>query len=130
MRDYQATNNPYVLPEDVYRQTLWFIRGYYRRQEEANSILEESPAPSDGLPHGSGTSDPVSNKADRRAALTRSNDIIDREREEIPVEYREAVWQNIHFRTPYPVFADRHTYGRYKSKLIYLVAISAGFLQP
>lgn len=128
MRDYQATNNPYALPEDVYRQSLWFIRGYYRRREEAAAILDESPAPSDGLPHGSGTSDPVSAKAARRSDLIRDNEIIDREREKIPAEYREAVWQNIHFRTPYPVYADRHTYGRYKSKLIYLVALSKGYL--
>lgn len=127
MRDYQPSNNRWVLPEDVYRQTLWFIRGYYRRQEEANSILEESPAPADGQPHGGSSSDPVGQKAERRLALTRSNDIIDKAKSRIPSEYREAVWQNLLFRTPYPVYADRHTYGRYKSKLIYMVAVGAGF---
>lgn len=129
MRDYQATTNRWVLPEDVYRQTLWFIRGYYRRQEEAENIIDASPSPADGLPHGSGTSDPVSQKVAQRVALTRSNDLIDEQRAKIPAEYRDAVWQNIQFRTRYPDYADRHTYGRWKSKLVYMVAVAAGFYE-
>jgi len=34
---------------------------------------------------------------------------------DLPEEYRSGVWNNILFGSPYPIDADRTTYGRYKS---------------
>ena len=67
MRDYQRTKGKYILPREVYHQTIWIIRDYYRLKEEAEAILHESPGPSDGQPHGmNGISDPNASKAIRR----------------------------------------------------------------
>lgn len=120
MKDYQS--KAYDLPHDVYMQTLWFIRGYKRRQVEADAILYASPAPPDGMPKGSGTSDPVSSKASKRECLLDKNKMIDDALSIIPEEYREAIFANVAYRVPYPNFADRTTYSRWRVRFITAVA--------
>lgn len=123
MRDYQRTKGKYILPREVYHQTIWIIRDYPRMKEDADAILVESPGPSDGLPRGKGgTSDPNAGKAIRREELLAKIRVIDRELARIPREYRKAIWQSIMYRTPYPMDAERSTYGHIKSMFIYRVA--------
>ncbi len=116
MKDYQSKQ--YDIPHDEYMQTLWFIRGYYRRESEAEAILEGSPEPPDGMPRGTMTSDTVASKAIHRAKLMDKNKIIDSAAEAIPEPYRRAVWNNVIFRTPYPAFADKSTFSRYRVAFI------------
>ena len=114
MKDYQRQKgNRYILPRTLYHQTVWQIRDYYRLKEQADAILEESPPPPDGQPHGTSIGDQVAVKAIR---------LIEKEKQMIPKEYRDGVWNNILFGTAYPDDADRSTYGRYKSKFVYSVA--------
>ena len=132
MRDYQRhLNNKYILPTDVYKQTLEIIRGYYRMEADLKTILEEMASLGDGMPHGPSVSDPVASKASRRENMKRRIDIIDAALLEIPEEYRGAVWRHIGWynvqtgkldQYPWPPYADVSTYARWKSKLIYLVA--------
>lgn len=66
MRDYQLMkNNPYYLPRDTYKLTLSFIRSYPQLKEQLDDVIAESPAPPDGLPKGSSTSDPTAQRAAR-----------------------------------------------------------------
>ena len=127
MRDYQRKkNNKYILPSAVYHQTIWTIRDYYRMKEEADAILTESSSALDGMPHGNRTVDVVTKKAIRRELLVEKVSAIDSALSEVPSEYRGPIWKNILYRTPFPTYADRSTYGRNKSKFIASVAERLG----
>ena len=128
MRDYQRKKGKYTLPNTVYHQVLWQIRDYYRLKDEAQAVLDESPPPPDGLPHGDPDPDGVLKKAMRRIDLLRVTDMIDDELEQIPKEYRRGVWLNILYRTAFPNDAGRSTYARYKSRMIYHLAERQGLI--
>ena len=119
MRDYQRKkNNKYLLPSAVYHQTIWTIRDYYRMKEEADAILTESSAAIDGMPHGNSTPDIVYKKAVRRETLIVKTSAIEAALSDIPAEYQKPIWQNILYGTPFPIHADRSTYGRNKARFI------------
>lgn len=123
MRDYQRKKgNSYRLPKDVYRSTLWTIRGYHRMKDEATAILLESPAPPDGQPRGTATGDEVFSKAARREALLLKVKAIDEALEIVPPEYRRGVWNSVQYFDAFPIDADRSTYGRWKSRFVYEAA--------
>ena len=44
MREYQ-TRKEKVLPKDIYMVTLHMIRGYYRRKENLEDMIDEGPDP-------------------------------------------------------------------------------------
>ncbi|MBK5254332.1 MAG: hypothetical protein JJE03_07760 [Peptostreptococcaceae bacterium] len=123
MRDYQRQKgNKYLLPRTLYHQTIWQIREYYRLKSQVDAILEESPSPPDGQPHGTGIGDEVACKVIRRENKMSVIKVIEKEKNAIPKEYRDGVWDNIQFGAPYPMDADRTTYGRYKSRFVYNIA--------
>lgn len=106
------------LPYDEYMIALWYIRGYNRRKEEERAILEESAAPSDGMPRGSGVSDPVEDKAMKRIRLREQNEIVDRALLNIPPEYRRAIWENVVYRKPYPQTANKNTFSMWRVRFV------------
>lgn len=125
MRDYQPqVNNKYYLPDTTYKLSLAMIRDYYHTKTMIDAILYESPAPPDGMPRGSGVSDPTSSKAMRLEEYYDKIRKIDDALDTIPKIYQRGVWDNIMFGTPYPGDAARSTYSSYKSKFIYGVADS------
>ena len=130
MVDRQSTrNNKYLLPTPVYHQTIWLIRDYARMIEQMNDILLSSPAPADGQPRGS-RSYRVSEttiKVEKRETLRKKTTAIESALKIIPEEYRKPIWDNIQERKPYPLYADRTTYCRWKSRFIYNVAINADY---
>lgn len=129
MRDYQRKkNNKYILPNAVYHQTLWCIRDYYRMKERMDEILMESPAPPDGMPSDHNLSNEPQNKAEKRDPLFIKTQIIESSLTEIPEEYRKGVWENIQHGSGFPRTADRSTYGRWKSRYIYSVAVKMEFI--
>lgn len=123
-RDYQRTkNNKYILPRAVYHQTIWRIRDYYRLKCEADYLLSTSAVNTENESvQNSQISDPVATKAIRREKLLEDVCTVDRALKEIPPEYRKGVWENIMFGKAYPLDADRSTYGRYKSRFVYILA--------
>ena len=128
-RDYQRIKkNKYRLPHDAYHATLWAIRGYERMKAEAEAILEESPPPPDGQPRGTGKGDEVASKAQRREEYLRKISAIDEAFEIVPPEYRRGVWRSIVYFDPFPVDADRSTYGRWKSRFVYEAATRLGII--
>ena len=106
------------LSHDEYMVSLWFIRGYNRRKEEEQAILEESAAPSDGMPRGTDISDPVEDKAMKRMRLREQNEIVERAIQRVPKEYRRAVWENVLYGKPYTNYAHKSTYSGYRVKFI------------
>ena len=121
MNDYQRKKTKYILPKAVYHTALWKIRDYYRQKEIANDMIDERGSCS-GWYSGARISDKVASTAIRRESFLKELKAIDDALKEIPEEYRSAVWNNIQFQQPYPLHADRSTYGRYKSRFIFLVA--------
>lgn len=73
-------------------------------------------------------SDTVANTVFKREKYISEIGTINEALEEIPFEYRQAVWNNIQFGQAYPLNADRTTYGRYKSKFIYKLAERFGLI--
>lgn len=122
MKDYARTTGRYILPRNLYMQTVYQIRDYHRLKEEADSILDASPAPADGQPKGSTVSSTVERKAMRRDRILQTIGVIDHAKSMIPEEYREGVWQNVMYRTAYPDDAHRNTYSLHKSRFVYMVA--------
>ena len=128
MKDYNPKKGKYILPAPVYFQVIWQIRGYYLYKDMADAIIDESPGMGDGMPHGSPSPDGVFNKAVRRMKYTAITDLIDSELEKIPSEYRQGVWNNIVYRTAFPIDAGRATYAKYKSRFIYQIAEGEGLI--
>ena len=129
MRDYQRTKGKYILPDAVYHQVLWQIRDYYRLKTEAEAIIEETGGiMGDGMPHGSPKDDGIFRKVERRMALLSLVEMVDAEMAMIPKEYQQGVWRNILYRTAFPQDADRTTYARYKSRMIFNIAKRQGLV--
>lgn len=121
-RDYQRKkNNRYILPKTVYHCTLWKIRDYYRLKDEADAMINHKGDDTCQVQGGS-PSDPVMVAVVKRERYIKEVDIISNSLKCMPVEYRQGVWENIHFGQAFPLCADRSTFGRYKSKYIYTVA--------
>lgn len=121
--DYQRTkNNKYILPREVYNETLWAIRDYPRMKKEVETIMVQSPPPPDGLPRGTNTGDETYIKAMQREKYITKMHAIDKALNTIPQEYRKGVWGNLVHGKPYPRDAAVRTYGRNKAAFIYRVA--------
>lgn len=121
-------NNKYILPSAVYNKTIWQIRDYYRLKEAREAILNQSTT-MDGMPRGSGVGDPTFRKAEKLARVTDTIKVIEDAIEQIPSVYRKGIWDSIQFRSPYPLDADRSTYGRMKSRFVYLVARKLDYIE-
>lgn len=128
-RDYQRTKrNPWILPHNLYRQTLYAIRDYNRIKEEYEYLIMGQPAEMDGQPKGTQTSDPTAATAAKAERLHNQLRAIDDAKKVIPEEFIKGVWDNIVYDSPYPLDAGRATYSRYKSRFIYEVAKNRTFL--
>lgn len=124
MRDYQRIkNNPYYLPRDVYRLTLSFIRSYPQLKDKLDAVINESPAPPDGMPRGSSVGDPTEKRAERIEPLTGDIRIIERALELAPLDYQRPILDSIIYYKPYPQWADRTTFSRWKQRVIYDVYV-------
>lgn len=122
MRDYQRTkNNPYYLEQSTYKLTLAFIRTYPTLRETLVDTIEESPPPPDGMPRGTGTGDSTASKATRIEPLHDDITIIDNALKIIPEEYRQAILDSIINYKPYPLWADRSTFWRWKQRFVFEV---------
>lgn len=119
---YVPRRGKYILPNNVYLQVVYQIRDYFRLLEECQSILDESPAPPDGQPKAECQGSIVESKVLKRDRSLKIINVIDKEKENIPKEYRQGVWDNIMHGKSFPKDAGRATYSRYKSKFIYEVA--------
>ena len=65
------------ISQDRYRELLHFCRQYPEWKKEANSLLGIRAIKADGLPHGSGKSDPVAIAAEKREKLIEKITIVD-----------------------------------------------------
>lgn len=120
MRDYIPKT--YSLPKAVYYQALYAVRDYDRLRAEYDDILHASAAPPDGLPHGSGSGQPVADKAIRLNAISTKLTAIERALNGIPPEYRRGVLDNVRYGAPYPYTASYPTWSRWRRRFLWLAA--------
>jgi len=113
--------NPYVLPENLYRQILYLIKDYDRIKLQWSEELYTSPG-RDGGPRGSRISDPTFSKALKRLRLEEDLKAMDKALTQIPEEYREHVINHSRYGIRFPDWADRKTWFKYQSKYIFHVA--------
>ena len=127
MREYQ-TQREKVLPKDVYMTTLHIIRGYYRRKENLQDMLDESPDPDQAKAKGGTPGSPTESKAVRREKDRDVVAAIDKALGSIPKEYRHGVWQKVMYNAPYPDDAHITTYSRYKADFVIMAAHNLGLV--
>lgn len=120
MRDYRLKTSK--LPEHIYLQVRGIVKGYENMLAEYEAIPTESPSPPDGQPRGTGISNATMRQALKRADLARKIEAVEAAYSLIPEEYRVGVWENVTKGKPYPSYADRGTYWRYKANFYRNVA--------
>jgi len=74
---YTPVANQIGITKARYLELLHFCRQYDDWKREANSLLGISAIRMDGLPHGSGKSDPVARAAERRERLLAKMSIVE-----------------------------------------------------
>lgn len=125
MREYQ-TRKEKVLPKDVYMTTLNMIRGYYRRKENLEDIIDEGPDPRQPHAKGGQPGDPTRSKAMKRWDDREVVTAIDKALDAVPKEYRHGVWQKVMYNAPYPDDAAAKTYSNYKAQFVIRAAVYLG----
>ncbi len=132
MTIYQRhTSNPYILPDNLYRQMVWLVRDYDRFKHMYNSILQESGYRSNNkVSGGSYKADPTAGAAIRRSKLAEKIEAVDYGLSKIPKEYRAGIEKHSKYRTPYPPIADRTTWFRWQSRFYHAVAEKLGEVEP
>lgn len=122
MRNYQPQHkNPYILPHNLYMQTLYLIRDYDRLKREYVDSIEETPS-KDGQPRGTRIPDPTASKAIQLENISQKLGAIERSLEMVPVEYRNHVLCKILYGTRYPDYASRNTWSMHRCRFIHNVA--------
>lgn len=78
MRRYIPCWDSIGIKKDRYLELLYFCRQYTEWKTEAGSLIGTHGMKLDGMPHGSGVSDPVVISAERRAVLLEKIDMVNR----------------------------------------------------
>lgn len=120
--------NKYQLPGTVRMRVIWLVRDYDRMKAEYYSLLDNGNGPPDGQPRGSTTGNPTERIGAKRAELSRNLEAIEQALNIIPTEYRRGVWNNVVYRSRYPMDAGEATYRRWKKKFLYNIAKNMNFI--
>lgn len=128
-RVYQPQlNNDNWIPHELYMQIIHIIRDYDRMKSELNDLIEESPAPSDGQPRGTQTSDPTVRKALKVSVTSDKIRAVEKAIASIPEEYQDDILENIKHNKPFPDYGNRKTWSKWKGRLIRNVGINLNYL--
>ena len=124
MRDYNPTKGMYVLPNNLWRQTISMIRDYKRLVIEYNDRMDEGMSIGNETPGGktNSTGDPTSAKAIKLSSISERIRAVERAKLIIPYEYMDGIWRHIIYRRRFPDDADRSTYTRWQQRFVYEVA--------
>lgn len=122
MQDYQhKRDNPYFLPQTLYRRVLSVIRDYRRQRGEVNDILygthNAEVVVTGGIPKS-----PVESIAIRLEKYTADIEAVEKALEKIPPEYRKSVFENIADGKRFPETAHYNTWLRWRKRFVYYVA--------
>lgn len=103
-------------------QTLYAVKDYDRIKAEYIDIIAEGHCP-DGTPNGNSPGDPTGQKAVRALSVSAEIEQIERALEELPLEYRKGVFDNIRY-GGWPVDPPAHykTWLRWRQRFLFQVA--------
>lgn len=132
-KEYTLKSSKYYLGSDeLYRETLYFIRQY----PEYVRILQEPMAGSsagnqDGIGSGHRVSRPTEMQAINRAELNHRVNIIDKAIRVVPMDYRDGVWNHVIYQAKYTedeifFFANINTWKLWTQRFVYEVAVQRG----
>ena len=122
MRHYkQKRKTKDMLPHCIYMQVLYIIKDYPRLKEEYNNIIHETHV-NDGQPRGNKTGDPTASKAAKIVSISDKISAIEKAQNDIPLEYRNAIINNIMFGIRYPDYASKNTWSAWRKKYMNSVA--------
>ena len=111
----------YALPNELYRQTVWFIKQYEQKQTEYKTVFW-SYVEADGQPRATMPGNPTQSRGMRAARLSQDLKAVEDALQRLPEYYREPVLQNTVNKKPWPCLADRKTYCKYKRMFVWWVA--------
>ena len=122
--DYQRKkNNPYFLPNTLYKRVLAVIRDYDRQRSEIVDILYSLPEKDmTEVPIDNGTGRPTEKKAIKLSLYQNDVDAVVSALEKLPIEYRQGVFKNIVYRERFSDIAAYRTWIRQKQRFVYEVA--------
>ena len=126
MKEYQPKSSK--LSHTAYMLTVYFIRGHDERQAEYASVIGIGSVPQDVMLHGTIKSDPTALQAEKLIKLGKKIDAVERALQRIPEEYRNGVYSSIAYRTPYPDYANKNTWTRWRISFITYVAEAMEFI--
>lgn len=96
------------------RELLWRIRAEFLDSlREREEVLEASPAPTDGQPRGTVTSNPTQQKAVRLTEVGRFYDAVMASLRVIPENYRDEILMAAVYGQPYPDWAAKKTFAKW-----------------
>ena len=87
---------------------------------EQNAVIIASPETHSGAKSEHG--DPTANKGIKLAMMSNETDAVDFAMQDIPAEYRSAIWENILYNVPYSVPANKNTFRYWRSKFCHSIA--------
>lgn len=125
MKVYQLKSTKYSMPKNLYMETYYAIKSYPEIVMELEYALTNNST-TFGDPKSSDISNYPERYMLRHEEMIRKRDAIDEAISIIPEEYREAIIDNIFFGKPYPLYASRSTYSRWKHRFIYEVSNRLG----
>lgn len=129
MRDYQPhKNNPYWLPNTLYRRVLAVVRDYDRMVEEYKEIVHET-ASGDGQPRSPVPGDPVERKVERMDRLWQDIRAIELALARIPKDLQKPIIQKVktdHWPMDVPI--GKNGPGYWKKRFLYWVAENKHFV--
>lgn len=117
MKEYQPKWSEKHLPHNVYMSVIYIIRDYPRVKALRDSIIDETTPASGGSPAGS-YSQPTESKAIRLVELSDKCSAIERALEVVPAEYRDGIMRNIIYQIPYPTYAGKNTWSRWRIRFL------------
>ena len=123
MKEYNPQKpREYHLEQSLYLRVLHTVRDYPRMIEKVNEVLYGG-GNNDGMPKSNDVGKPTEKKAIAIAETQDTLNAIENALKQIPIEYRQYIFENVVYKTAYPLdYADKSTWRRNRMKFLYNVA--------
>ena len=130
MKDYQQKKmKKQVVPQPVYRQALWAVKGLLRMKDRLRELRMEAYVPGERnllktyAGYGTGyVCDVTGDKATEIANLSRRIDAIVRAFDAVPEQYRKGIEDKLIYDVPYSDEYHPNTWKRWQQVFIFNVA--------
>ena len=113
----------YHFEQSLYLRVLHTVRDYPRMIEKINDVLYGSGSNFDGMPKSTDIGKPTEKKAVVIAQIQETINAIDKALKMIPIEYRQYIFDNVVYKTAYPLdYASKNTWSMWRMRFLFFVA--------